>query len=473
MKNINKIRKICTTVFVLIFIINSFISTVGALYFNIYTIKFPVSNCSTKNSTYIELLSSDRNLGNTIYFYNNITNGTGNWTIPTNIFKIDVLVVGGGGGAGKGSIQPSRDPGAGGAGGLIWLENVTKIGDINIIPGNVIPYSIGAGGIGATVTTSCGDNGGDTTFGNLTAKGGGGGGSINNLNGTSGGSGGGGSRNANIIGAGGTETQTTQTGWSGEYGYGNNGANAVVGSSGGGGGGSGGAGSGVNGGAGMNMSAYFGTDYGVNGVFAKGGNGGSDGSAGIANSGNGANANPDKSSANGASGGSGIILIRMYYSSPLNISNILLTYSNPKDTNPAYGWENITATVTDDVEVSQVRINITYPDMHTENISMINSGGGVYYYNTTFTVVGSYSYFIWAIDINSVSEVSVINSYTKPPNWDINMDGICNFIDFSMVSAKWLQMGAPGWIRDDINNDGTVNIMDVSMVSFYWLHTWS
>jgi hypothetical protein len=157
----------------------------------------------------------------------------------------------------------------------------------------------------------------------------------------------------------------------------------------------------------------------------------------------------------------------------LGISNIILVYSNPKDINPAYGWENITATVTDDVEVSQVRINITYPDMHTENISMIHGGGDIYYYNTTFTVVGSYSYFIWAIDTNSVSKVSGIDSYTKPPNWDINMDGICNIIDVSMVSAKWLQMGAPGWIRNDINNDGIVNILDVSMVSMYWLYTWS
>jgi len=157
----------------------------------------------------------------------------------------------------------------------------------------------------------------------------------------------------------------------------------------------------------------------------------------------------------------------------LGISNIILVYSNPKDINPAYGWENITATVTDDVEVNEVRINITYPDMHTENISMINASGGVYYYNTTFTNVGSYSYFIWVNDTNNISKISGIYLYTKPPNWDINMDGICNIIDVSMVSAKWLQMGAPGWVREDINNDGTVNIVDISMLSTYWLHTWT
>jgi hypothetical protein len=160
-------------------------------------------------------------------------------------------------------------------------------------------------------------------------------------------------------------------------------------------------------------------------------------------------------------------------SAPPEISSITLTNSNPKDTNPTYGWENITVTVTDDVAINQVRINITYPDMHKENISMINAGAGIYYYNTTFTSVGSYGYFIWVIDATSVSKTSSISSYAKPPNWDINMDGVCNIVDVTLLSTKWLQTGSHGWIREDINNDGTVNIADVSIASVYWMHTWS
>jgi len=160
-------------------------------------------------------------------------------------------------------------------------------------------------------------------------------------------------------------------------------------------------------------------------------------------------------------------------SAPPEISNMVITNSIPKDIDPVYGWENITATVTDDVEVGEVRINITYPDMHTENISMINAGGGVYYYNTTFTSVGSYSYFIWAIDTNNIGKVSGVNSYTKPPNWDITMDGICNILDVSNISYNWLKTGAHGWIRADIDNNGVVNLLDVSVISLYWQHTWS
>jgi hypothetical protein len=159
-------------------------------------------------------------------------------------------------------------------------------------------------------------------------------------------------------------------------------------------------------------------------------------------------------------------------SAPPQISNILLSNSNPKDTNPPFGWENVTVNVNDDVAVSQVRINITCPDMHTENISMITCGGNIYYYNTTFTSVGSYSYFIWAIDTNSVSKSSGATSYAKPPNWDINMDGVCNIIDVTLLSTKWLQGSSPGWVREDINNDGTVNIGDVSVISIHWMQTW-
>jgi hypothetical protein len=159
-------------------------------------------------------------------------------------------------------------------------------------------------------------------------------------------------------------------------------------------------------------------------------------------------------------------------SAPPQISNLVLTNSNPKDTNPVYGWENISVIVTDDVAVSQVRINITYPDMHKENISMIPCGGDSYYFKTTFTSVGTYSYFIWAIDTTNVRKTSSMNSYIKPPNWDINMDGVCNIFDVTLLSTKWMQTGAPGWIREDINNDGTVNIGDVSIVSIYWLQSW-
>jgi hypothetical protein len=67
-----------------------------------------------------------------------LTEGDGNWTAPTNISEIDVLVVAGGGGSGKGTTSTNVNAGGGGAGGLIWLKNMTVT---SVVP---ISYSIGA-----------------------------------------------------------------------------------------------------------------------------------------------------------------------------------------------------------------------------------------------------------------------------------------------------------------------------------------
>ena len=154
------------------------------------------------------------------------------------------------------------------------------------------------------------------------------------------------------------------------------------------------------------------------------------------------------------------------------ISDVTLTMSDPIDTNPTYGWENITCTVTDDNDVDEVNLNVTYPDSHTENISMIPAGGGVYYHNTTFSNVGTYSYFIWAADTSGNSNMSSVDTFVIPPNYDINMDGHIFLQDFAKVSLKYGQTGPNGWIREDVNNDGEVFLQDFIQISLHYDETW-
>lgn len=78
---------------------------------------------------------------------------SGDWTIPDECYGIRVTLVGGGGGATRGPTST-----IGGAGGVVIA---TLLG---LTPGNTIAYSVGAGGVGL--------DGGDTTFGALTAGGG-------------------------------------------------------------------------------------------------------------------------------------------------------------------------------------------------------------------------------------------------------------------------------------------------------------
>jgi hypothetical protein len=118
------------------------------------------------------------------------TSGSGNFTIPANVTKLKVTVVGGGGGS-AGSVSGNTGGGGGGGGAAIkWLTGMT--------PGNTLSYSVGAGGTagtsapgnggaGSASTVATGTTGTPQTITTLTGGGGGAG-----LTGGSGGSGGGG-----------------------------------------------------------------------------------------------------------------------------------------------------------------------------------------------------------------------------------------------------------------------------------------
>jgi len=144
-----------------------------------------------------------------------------------------------------------------------------------------------------------------------------------------------------------------------------------------------------------------------------------------------------------------------------------MVMSDPIDTNPVYGWENITCQVIDNFNVEQVRLNVTYPDMHTENLTMTYGGGGLYYYNITFTNHGDYSYYIWANDINGYSSSSTVYGFSMPPNWDINNDGQCTVLDLTLLSNHYGETGQNGWIREDVDNNGVVQVLDLMVTGHY------
>ena len=91
--------------------------------------------------------------------------GTTTWTVPASVDTVEVLVVGGGGGGG------SDMGGGGGAGGVIYTPVYPTV------PGESISITVGGGGVGAPAGQGQvrGSNGGNTTFGTITAHGGGGG----------------------------------------------------------------------------------------------------------------------------------------------------------------------------------------------------------------------------------------------------------------------------------------------------------
>jgi hypothetical protein len=160
-------------------------------------------------------------------------------------------------------------------------------------------------------------------------------------------------------------------------------------------------------------------------------------------------------------------------STPPQISNIGTAKSNPIDTQPQYGWENTSCTVTDNIGVDRVRLIITDPNGTVHNFSMAKKiGSNVYYYRTSYTQYGNYSYYIWSKDTNGNSNRSSNRRFSLPPNWDINNDGVCSVLDQVMVSIHYGESDTPGWIREDVDNNGHIQVLDIILISNHYGESW-
>jgi uncharacterized repeat protein (TIGR02543 family) len=156
------------------------------------------------------------------------------------------------------------------------------------------------------------------------------------------------------------------------------------------------------------------------------------------------------------------------------MSNIARTTSNPLDTDPSYGWVNVSCTITDNVGVSQVLLRIHNPSGTWNNVSMTAGSAGKYYYRTTtaFSTAGNYTYTIWTKDTSDNTNTSSTILFSMPPNWDINLDGDCLIFDLVLISNQYGQTGANGWIREDADNNGEVQVLDLVSVSNHYAETW-
>jgi len=204
--------------------------------------------------------------------------GSNNWTVPTGVTSVEVLVVAGGG---SGFKSGNVDNGGGGGGGIVYDTALATT------PAATIAYVVGATAdatpLFVTSYKGGGVQGNDSTFGSYTAKGGGVGAgypadaaypestyAYAYFDGAVGGSGGGGAHNANVTNA--SNQATAGTSASGTITvYGNSGYGGATGYAGGG-GGAGAAATNKNGGAGQLFSNF--TSYGVSGYFGGGGGAG-------------------------------------------------------------------------------------------------------------------------------------------------------------------------------------------------------
>jgi len=105
----------------------------------------------------------------------------------------------------------------------------------------------------------------------------------------------------------------------------------------------------------------------------------------------------------------GPYIITVYDNDAPLITNLLATPS-PQIIN---GHVNITATVTDNINVQTVKVRITGPAGFTPlNVSMTLNGGNTYYYNQTYVLTGVYNYSIWVKDSSNNAATSSIYQFS-------------------------------------------------------------
>ena len=95
------------------------------------------------------------------------TSGTGNITVPANVYELEYEIVGGGAGGGSGGFDSNSANTAGGGGS--GSPGVCERGRMKVIPGEVIPYVVGAKGNGGAAVSSsgAGNNGSDGGYSSL------------------------------------------------------------------------------------------------------------------------------------------------------------------------------------------------------------------------------------------------------------------------------------------------------------------
>jgi len=151
------------------------------------------------------------------------------------------------------------------------------------------------------------------------------------------------------------------------------------------------------------------------------------------------------------------------------ISDISITTSNPLDTSVDFGWENVSCTIIDNSEITEINITISFPDNSQSCYSMNKiSNENNYYYNFSWNEYGTYTY--WVNVEDSYQNINVSNNFTfaLPPNWDVNEDGKCNVLDLTLVSHAFKSNGYNGWIREDVDNNGEIKVLDLVLVANHY-----
>jgi len=159
---------------------------------------------------------------------------------------------------------------------------------------------------------------------------------------------------------------------------------------------------------------------------------------------------------NDTSGNANVSFVRSFNVSDTVAPEIFNVMATPP-TSSQGDFVNISCDVVDNVGVDVVMVNITYPNSNMENISITaNKTGDSYYCNRTYTLNGTYHYFIWANDTSGNANVSATYSFV------IKNMSMPDMVNYSIsLDSDWNLMSLP--VNESIHIDNiTVNYLGMN-----------
>ena len=151
--------------------------------------------------------------------------------------------------------------------------------------------------------------------------------------------------------------------------------------------------------------------------------------------------------------------------------------SDPIDTDPSYGWVNLSCSANDVQGISSVSLSVICPNDSSFDRSCSEGVSNIWYWNSSaggllFSSAGNYSISFFVSDNSGNTNTSQTIYVEIPENWDMNSDHVCDLLDFVAVSNEYEQTGSNGWMREDVDNNGEISVLDLVLLSNDYEEIW-